>query len=76
MTIALRRLATVAFEFEQDFQRLLHWSEATDAAIEQRVVEILADVRSRGRSRPPGVSILSTTSCAPSLTAASSPRCT
>ena len=48
MTVAIRRLATVAFEFEQEFQRLLHWSEATDHEIEQRVAQILADVRARG----------------------------
>ena len=48
MTIALRRLATVAFEFEQDFQRLLHWSAETDGEIEHRVAQILADVRARG----------------------------
>jgi histidinol dehydrogenase len=48
MTVAIRRLATAAFEFEQDFQRLLHWSAETDHAIETRVAQILADVRARG----------------------------
>ncbi len=48
MTVAIRRLTTAAFEFEQDFQRVLHWSAATDDAIEQRVAQILADVRARG----------------------------
>ena len=40
--------ATAAADFEAEFQRLLHWSAETDAAIEQRVAEILADVRARG----------------------------
>jgi hypothetical protein len=35
-------------DFEAEFQRVLHWSAETDAAIEQRVAEILADVRARG----------------------------
>ena len=48
MTVAMRRLATTAADFEAQFQRVLHWSEATDAAIEQRVDEILADVQARG----------------------------
>ena len=48
MTVAVRRLTTAAFEFEQDFQRLLHWSAETDHEIEQRVAQILADVRARG----------------------------
>jgi histidinol dehydrogenase len=48
MTVAIRRLTTAAFEFEQDFQRVLHWSAETDDAIEQRVAQILADVRTRG----------------------------
>jgi ATP phosphoribosyltransferase len=33
----LRRLSTAAPAFEADFQRVLHWSAETDAAIEQRV---------------------------------------
>lgn len=48
MTLALRRLATTAADFEDQFRRVLHWSAETDAAIEQRVAEILADVERRG----------------------------
>jgi histidinol dehydrogenase len=44
----LRRLSTAAPAFEADFQRVLHWSAETDAAIEQRVAAILEDVRTRG----------------------------
>lgn len=44
----LRRLDTTAADFEAEFQRVLHWSAETDAAIETRVAEILADVRARG----------------------------
>ena len=46
--VAIRRLATTAPGFEADFQRVLHWSADTDAAIESRVAEIVADVRARG----------------------------
>ena len=46
--LALRRLSTAAPAFEADFQRVLHWSAETDAAIEQRVAAILEDVRTRG----------------------------
>ena len=42
------RLSTTSGNFEAEFQARLHWSEATDTAIEQRVADILADVRSRG----------------------------
>ncbi len=42
------RLSTTDPGFEADFQRQLHWAADTDAAIEQRVAEILADVRQRG----------------------------
>ena len=48
MTVKLRRLATTAADFEVEFQRLQHWSAETDAAIESRVAEIIADVRARG----------------------------
>jgi histidinol dehydrogenase len=48
MSVAIRHLDTAAAGFEADFQRVLHWSAETDAAIEQRVAEILADVRQRG----------------------------
>jgi histidinol dehydrogenase len=44
----LRRLDTTAAGFEADFGRLQHWSAETDAAIESRVAEIIADVRARG----------------------------
>jgi histidinol dehydrogenase len=42
------RLSTVQADFETQFQARLHWSADTDAAIEQRVADILADVRQRG----------------------------
>jgi histidinol dehydrogenase len=42
------RLSTVSATFEADFKARLHWSADTDAAIEQRVADILADVRQRG----------------------------
>jgi len=48
MTLKLRQLNTAAADFEAEFQRVLHWSAETDAAIETRVAEILADVRTRG----------------------------
>ncbi|NBU87649.1 MAG: histidinol dehydrogenase [Betaproteobacteria bacterium] len=48
MTLALRRLNTSDPDFEPAFKRVLHWSEETDAAIEERVRGILADVRARG----------------------------
>ncbi|MEJ6000631.1 histidinol dehydrogenase [Paucibacter soli] len=48
MTLKLRQLNTAAADFEAEFQRVLHWSAETDAAIEGRVAEILADVRARG----------------------------
>jgi histidinol dehydrogenase len=44
----LRQLDTSAAEFEAQFARLRHWSAAEDEAIEQRVADILADVRVRG----------------------------
>ncbi|GAA0755766.1 histidinol dehydrogenase [Ideonella azotifigens] len=44
----LRQLATTAADFETEFARLRHWSADADAAIEQRVAEILADVQKRG----------------------------
>ena len=46
--VNIRRLATVQPDFEPAFQRVLHWSAETDAAIEGRVAEIIADVRARG----------------------------
>lgn len=42
------RLRTTDADFETAFARRLHWSADTDAAIEQRVADILADVRQRG----------------------------
>lgn len=42
------RLSTAQPDFEQRFKERLHWSGETDAAIEQRVAEILADVQRRG----------------------------
>eukprot|EP01031_Cornospumella_fuschlensis_P003278 gene3278-4076_t len=42
------RLSTASASFEADFKARLHWSADTDAAIEQRVADILADVQKRG----------------------------
>ncbi len=42
------RLSTFETDFEAKFKARLHWSGETDAAIEQRVTEILADVQQRG----------------------------
>ena len=42
------RLSTASPNFEADFKARLHWSADTDAAIEQRVADILADVKLRG----------------------------
>ncbi|MBX9960490.1 MAG: histidinol dehydrogenase [Burkholderiaceae bacterium] len=42
------RLSTAQADFEARFQERLHWSGETDAAIEQRVAEILVDVQKRG----------------------------
>ena len=42
------RLSTSSPNFEADFKARLHWSADTDAAIEQRVADILADVKLRG----------------------------
>ncbi len=42
------RLSTTQADFETLFQQRLHWSADTDAAIEQRVADILADVKARG----------------------------
>jgi histidinol dehydrogenase len=41
-------LSTLEATFEADFQARLHWSAQADAAIEQRVAEILVDVQQRG----------------------------
>ena len=48
MTVQIRQLATPSADFEAEFARVLHWSAETDAAIEQRVADILADVEKRG----------------------------
>ena len=42
------RLSTADAAFEAQFTARLHWSADTDAAIEQRVADILADVQQRG----------------------------
>ena len=42
------RLRTDSADFETAFQARLHWSADQDAAIEQRVAAILADVQQRG----------------------------
>ena len=41
-------LSTASSTFEQDFSQRLHWSMEQDAAIEERVAAILADVQQRG----------------------------
>jgi len=50
MTLQARpaRLSTLDASFEADFKARLHWSADADAAIEERVAEILADVQQRG----------------------------
>jgi histidinol dehydrogenase len=42
------RLATADTGFDAKLQQRLHWSDETDAEVEQRVAEILADVKARG----------------------------
>jgi histidinol dehydrogenase len=42
------RLSTADSQFDAQFKARLHWSGDTDAAIEQRVADILADVQARG----------------------------
>jgi histidinol dehydrogenase len=46
--LAVRRLSTADPGFEAAFASLKHWSVDTDRAIEERVEQILADVRQRG----------------------------
>ncbi|MBP7573341.1 MAG: histidinol dehydrogenase [Rhodoferax sp.] len=41
-------LSTADSQFDAQFKARLHWSADTDAAIEQRVADILADVQQRG----------------------------
>ncbi len=42
------RLSTASSTFDAEFKARLHWSAETDAGIEQRVADILADVQQRG----------------------------
>ena len=42
------RISSSSSTFDADFKARLHWSVDTDAAIEQRVIDILADVQTRG----------------------------
>jgi histidinol dehydrogenase len=42
------RLSCADSQFDEKFKARLHWSADTDAAIEQRVADILADVQARG----------------------------
>jgi len=42
------RLSTATSTFDAEFKARLHWSADTDASIEQRVADILADVQQRG----------------------------
>ena len=44
----LRGLSTSDAGFEAQFAQLRHWSDAADAAIEERVAAIIADVRAHG----------------------------
>jgi histidinol dehydrogenase len=46
--VGIRRLATSDADFEVRFQQLLRGAAEVDAAVEQRVAEIIADVRARG----------------------------
>jgi len=48
LTATPARLSTADSSFEADFKARLHWSAETDAGIEQRVADILADVQQRG----------------------------
>jgi len=48
LVAAPARLSTATATFEAEFAARLHWSADTDAAIEQRVADILADVQARG----------------------------
>ncbi len=46
--VNIRHLATTAAGFEAGFESVLHGLAETDAAIDARVAEIIADVRARG----------------------------
>jgi len=48
LVAAPARISTASSTFEAEFKARLHWSADTDAAIEQRVADILADVQQRG----------------------------
>ena len=48
LTAQPARLSTTSADFEARFAARLHWSAETDGAIEQRVADILADVKLRG----------------------------
>ncbi|MES2187669.1 MAG: histidinol dehydrogenase [Pseudomonadota bacterium] len=48
LTARPARLSTADASFDADFKARLHWSADTDAAIELRVADILADVQARG----------------------------
>ena len=48
LTAQPARLSTRDADFEARFAARLHWSAETDGAIEQRVADILADVKLRG----------------------------
>ena len=47
-SVNIRHLSTASADFDAHFSALQHWSAETDAAIESRVAEIIADVRRRG----------------------------
>jgi len=48
LVAAPARLSSIDSQFDSQFKARLHWSADTDAAIEGRVAEILADVQARG----------------------------
>jgi histidinol dehydrogenase len=48
LTAQPARLSTTDADFEARFDARLHWSAETDGEIEQRVADILADVKRRG----------------------------
>ncbi|HOM13323.1 MAG TPA: histidinol dehydrogenase [Rubrivivax sp.] len=48
MSLDLRRLSSADPGFDAELQRLLQWPHQTDGEIEQRVLQILAEVRARG----------------------------
>jgi histidinol dehydrogenase len=48
MKVKMARLRTAEVDFDAQFKALQHWSAQTDADIETRVAEIIAEVRARG----------------------------